>query len=944
MLVPHASLPPRHYTPIVASQPAPKIAQRRRQQSQANRLAKQFVAKTIATNQTETAIAPPENIPTTPNRAQAADKAILTPSTPAKSGQNPNVIASPGPATKVAIQTPTVQPTTQPQSDNQQLANPTSNAITEPSQAATKQAALFQKIFGGGRATSRTNVMVPWWVNDQPQGNILVTLRPGQAFAVKFVAKDFLAASTNFVRPDIQAKLAQAVEQNGFLSSEALRQLGLEVIFDNQRLELRIQVPPAQRKTQRSNLGKAQSENFKDALKPSNVSGYLNIRGNQTFDWLGSSTRASGRQPLQFALDGAINLGGWVLESDAQFTEGNQWERGNIRLLHDDTKRALRYAIGDIAPPATGYQTSPSMLGIAVARNYNLQPDQVTRPINQFQFFLERKSRVDVFNNGELLQTLTLEAGTQDLRDLPLGAGVSDVQLVVTNDLGQVQRLDFATATARNLLAPGLQQFAYSLGVPSEQQNGRFDYDWEQPTLTLAYRWGANPTFTTGSYLQANFQSQLLGWEGYLATPIGLWNWDTAVSHHNSQGTGLAARLRYDFIKLGDNNPTRRTFGFSAEYRGRNFMSLGDTEPKNETWLDLNAYYKQKLFHAVDATIEGRYQLSRTQNNAYRIALGLSHNISNQLSITAKLSHRQLQGGNNDQRIAVNINWRRSSGNQAFRTNSAFSNQASTTHQLDWSYNSPNPIQGLKSNIGFNVNDQGTDINSRLSFPSYRFNLELAHSGSLLRQDSATQKQETQLNFGSAIVFADGHWAFSRPINGSFALVVPHKNLKQQRIGINADGRGGYAAVAKGATAVIPGLPSYQLSTVRLEAPNLPIGLDIGKSSTKLLPGYKTGTLIKVGNDANVFLRGQLRDANGEPISYGSGTIVSQSDSQWKSVTLFTNKTGRFALLGFKPGKYEIQLNVPTQARILFDIPEDANGIYTIDNLKVLASPENASE
>ena len=124
----------------------------------------------------------------------------------------------------------------------------------------------------------------------------------------------------------------------------------------------------------------------------------------------------------------------------------------------------------------------------------------------------------------------------------------------------------------------------------------------QQPTLTLAYRWGANRFLTTGNYLQANLRSQLFGWEGYLATPLGIWNWDTALSHHRTRGTDLAAKLRYDFIKVGKNNPSQRSFGFTAEYRGRNFTTLSDisnTTANNTTWLDLNAYYKPKHQNSI---------------------------------------------------------------------------------------------------------------------------------------------------------------------------------------------------------------------------------------------------------------------------------------------------------------------------------------------------------
>ncbi|NJN49440.1 MAG: carboxypeptidase regulatory-like domain-containing protein [Alkalinema sp. RL_2_19] len=111
--------------------------------------------------------------------------------------------------------------------------------------------------------------------------------------------------------------------------------------------------------------------------------------------------------------------------------------------------------------------------------------------------------------------------------------------------------------------------------------------------------------------------------------------------------------------------------------------------------------------------------------------------------------------------------------------------------------------------------------------------------------------------------------------------------------------------------------------------------MDLGRASSQLLPGYKTGTLIQVGNDANIFLRGTLQDDQGNPIAYASGSIVSRSDKTWKPLTLFTNKVGRFALLGFKAGEYTIQLTTPEPQTIPFMIPADTSGVYTIDSLKV---------
>lgn len=803
-----------------------------------------------------------------------------------------------------------------------------------------QSASLFEQVFGEVKQSNR--VILPLWINDRLQQNVLVNILPNKSNSIEILAKDLLALSDALLRPDIQKILSSNINQNGFLSAEALRQHGIEVIFDNRRAELRIQIPPVQRKSKISSLAKqAIQKELNEAIKPSQISGYLNLRGSQSIDWLGSKTKVAGRQPLQLGVEGVINLGGWVLESDAQFTEGEPLQRGNIRIIHDNLRQALRYVVGDFSPPTTGYQAGSSMLGIAVARNYSLQPDRVTRPINQFQFFLERKSRVEVFSNGRSLQSLTLDPGTQDIRDLPLDAGINDVQLVITDDLGQVKRLDFAATTASNLLAPGLQQFSYSVGVPSQKKAGNFVYNWQQPSLNLAYRWGVNSSFTTGAYFQANPKAQLLGWENYLATSIGMWNWDTAISHHQEIGTDIAAKVRYDYTKVGKTNPTQQLFGFTAEYRGQNFMSLGDLEPNNKAWLELNTYYNQKIFGSIDSTINLRYQFNRIGSNFYQLSAGISKKFDRGFTLGAKVSHKQ-QSDRPDTQFLMNFNWTRTTSGQSFQTASNFSNQEAANHRFSWDTHSANAVEGIKTNVGLDLINQNTNLSSRLAYTGNHLNLELSHNGNLRRDTKSNPRQETQLKFASAIAFANGQWAISRPVSNSFAIITLNQEIQRQSLGVNPDGKGGYAAQSKGGSAVIPDLSPYQLTMLRLDVPDLPVGVDLGESTLKLLPTYKSGTLVRVGKAATIFLRGVLQDAAGTPLEFNTGQIISLSDSNWQPIQLFTNKVGRFALTGFKPGKYEIQLFHPQIRRVIFEIPEETKGVYTIELLKatVSESPE----
>lgn len=849
---------------------------------------------------------------------------------------SPRPVANPSPVPSASSPQILAHPPTSDQATPQPIA-PTQPQISPPETSTDDQ--LFEQVFGRSRVPKGTQRLpIPFFINGEEQGQLVVLLTPGGTPAVRLQAAPFLKKTATLVRPDIQAKLQADVDPEGNLSLEVVRQNGLGAIFDDRRLELQIEVPPAQRAT---NLVGGQSGNLppeaKDALPPSPVSGYLNLRGGQDFAWSGRTTRL-GRQPLQLDLEGALNIKGWVFEGFANFVENGQpeWQRGDLRLVRDDPVNAIRYLAGDLSIPVTGYQTSQPMFGITVARNFSLQPYRVTRPISKFQFFLAQPSRVEVYSNGQLVQTLQLPAGPQDIRDLPLSTGFNNVQLIITDPVGRVQRLDFSTSVADSLLAPGFQQFAYSLGFPTTSENGGHVYDWGKPILTLSQRWGVNATFTLGGYFQGSFQQQLAGIEGAWATPLGNLGWDMAVSHANQIGTDYAMRLRYDYVQFGGGNPSQRRFGLAAEYRGPKFTTLSGLEPRNDTSLDLSAYYSQNLFWGINGRFNLRYQFGREIPDAYQIGLGLSKSFPNGLGVNLTLNQTLDTTGQNETRAFVNLYWILPGQRQSIQASTDIRNTQRPISNLTWNYNSPQTIEGINASVKFSADGDTHGLTGDLSYTGYRAKLELLQDALFARSQNGDTQNVSRFTFGSALVFAGGRFGWSRPVTGSFAIVAPNAALRGRNVGITP-GSGSYIARADAlGPAVVPDLQPYRVSTLQLDAPELPLGYDLGRDIYHLLPTYKSGTLIQVGTDATIFVRGTLLNPSGQPIALQAGEVRSLSDSSWQPVNLFTNRVGRFALSGLKPGRYELQLYANPKTVIPFEIPEGKTGVVDLGTLKSL--------
>ncbi len=369
---------------------------------------------------------------------------------------------------------------------------------------------LFEQVFGKPQSGQFKTVLVPWRINQKRQGEIGIQVETNPR-DIYWNATSFLRQLGEQIKPELREQLEE-IEAQGKFSIDALKALNIDAQFNPKQLVLDITLMPEQLRTNVvAGSAVRKPRRGEPTVDSAGVSGYVNVRGNLGWDWI-SEKDETGRQPLDLSWDGVLNVGGWAMEGRVDYAEAgsSQWRRGDLRMVRDWAGMAMRAQAGEISTPTTGYQRSQSILGVAASRQFSIQPDRVTRPVSNYEFFLEAPSEVEIYVNGVKEQTLDLPAGTQDLRALSLGAGVNDIELLITDPVGRVQRLRFFAPVTAQLLAPGVQTFSYSLGLPVTRENDRRVYQWDAPLLTASHRWGLTDTLTSGAYLQANLNPRSL--------------------------------------------------------------------------------------------------------------------------------------------------------------------------------------------------------------------------------------------------------------------------------------------------------------------------------------------------------------------------------------------------------------------------------------------------
>lgn len=822
----------------------------------------------------------------------------------------------------------------------------------EPS-SSPNQDALFEEVFGRPRTPRGVQrVVVPFFINDLEQGQVLVLIGQAAASSVQIQAAPFLGRLDTFLRPDLLQKLEATISNEGNLPLEALQQVGLDALFNERTLELRVDIPPVLRRTSVYNLSQVGAPpEAATAVRPDTMSGFLNVRGGQDVVWTGPDSEIVGRQPLSLNFEGAFNLKNWVFEGSATYTEFSDPEfvQGDLRFVRDDPLRSIRYSAGNLNLSTTGYQAFVPMVGLSASRNFTLQPYLTIQPRGNFQFTLDTPSEVEIYVNGFLQQTINLPAGPQDLRDLPLNVGVNNISLVITNAVGQVQQLNFSAAVASDLLAQGIQQFSYNIGFPvDETTSSTFrNYDFETPIFIAAHRVGLTNALTMGGYTQADPNQQLLGIETVKATGFGNIRLDSGLSHFDGN-VDYGVRLRYEYLDLGPQSRWQPVFRLALERRGPQFRTFEDRIidllPEDSLFLQgfdwsISSSYSQRLLAGITGNLGFNYRRGRSEveqaPDTYSASLGLGRSFRNGLGVNLNLVHRQDTTGEQDQQVLLNLQWL-FAPRQSITSQTNITRQNDSRNSLRWNYRTQALVNGFTTNItGENLTEEN-NLLGNLNYTGFRNEVAVLHRLNNPTVNDTTLRTNSRTTFGTAFAFADGAFAVSRPITGSFAIITRNPALGRQTVGVNPSLNNYVAQADRFGPGVVPNLTPYYVTALRMDAPDLPLGYDLGDTQYNVFPTYKSGTVIRVGTDASVFLRGELRDAQGEPIGLITAEVEDLSDLDRPPVILFTNRTGRFALEGFRPGRYQIRFrDRPDQPPLTFDIPETQTGLYDLGTLVV---------
>jgi outer membrane usher protein len=795
-------------------------------------------------------------------------------------------------------------------------------------------------IFSGLAAAAGTRpplakpyVVVPLVLDGQSREDAWIFPRDtASAFAVE--AAPLLRLLQTHLKENLYLELQKKVSPQGTLSLRDLQGAGLSVEFDDKALELRLQLPMKYRRGNDVDLN-YDNQDRQTYLRPSEQSGYINLRANQGYQYGSGNASQNASLPATGHADFVENRHGLVFETGTDYDGGNHtpWERQDTRFRYDDEARMIRYTFGDLTLNARGFQVAPSLGGVSVVREFGIQPYRTLQPISNTEIMIKRPSTVEIYVNGFMYSQMRLAPGIFNIRDFPLAIGQNNVKVHILDDLGQEEVYDFSVLFENSILTRGTSEFSYSAGYPWTQTTGDRTYDNAAVMTNLFHRYGVTDNLTVGVNYQNYLSQSLTGIEasgitawGYLSADIGS---STGSSSGQAQGrSGFAEKFRYRSLDRMGGVDVPVTLTLETENHDPGFAPVvyqNMLQPVSYA-RRYDAQFNFRPWDYWTMGVGGSYyhNFNESDQRLYRANFSVPITANCRIEFTYNKSVDQ----NNQDSGYLSFFWNEPQGH--YSASSFYDSQQKSTN-LTVSKNNLSTFDDYRVTGSVQHNADSMQENINAEYYTQPAGLRLDHYSTQTGSQSANT---TSLGIDTGFAWVGSHGAFTQPIADSFTLIAANDLPEGAHLDINPGGGQSQAELGPRTETVLKDQTSYYKSTVNLDSTSLPQGYLLEKEYFGVQPTYRSGILIPAHLKHRILVKGRLLAANGKGLAFATGDVL---DSQGRLIdnNFFTNREGGFVIEGLEPGEYRIVTDQAGASPISLQVVENPQSLLNLGDIVV---------
>jgi outer membrane usher protein len=719
-----------------------------------------------------------------------------------------------------------------------------------------------------------------------------------------------------------ELKIKWAPRQN--IDANEIEDAGLKMSVDPTLFRIDMSYPPQWQRVSPVSVWKPPSVNISGDARTARHSAYLNYSANTYF----VHNRTDPHTSFDAVLNPAAAMGGFVLESYHRYQSADErFARLDTHLTRDMESSLLRLRAGDNMIPSASLYGSYRHLGLSVNRNFGLSPHYVNRPLGEQDLFLERPSRVEIFVNGLLIRVLSLEAGRHEIRDIPTNRGINNVTLRITDSGGEPRLVQFQASLEETLLKAGLSDFSYNLGVLGTEDVGGLTYANDFVGSAL-YRRGLNNFWTAGVYSQASQNNVLLGLDNTLASSLGIFRLETALSSSESL-LGSALRATYVWICPCAWRGLDQRFSLGAEWYSPKYLRRILPETYAETSLHHGVF--ASFSSTISPTISG--QISASLNEHHSTQRDLQANLElnkrfGRATLTGlRYGQRRILGqASSDHEVGFQLTYHFDDGLRSINTYATLPSRAPHQLRADALYNNPVDQSSAQASVLQSSSSQRASLQGSRGWQ----HADLAAAVEVSSDEALGRASRFRLSPAGSIAYADGAWGFGRRIRDSYVVI---DNQRNERLFVNGGEEVHEARIRPNGTAVITNAQAYQNRQFSLSRDSQADSAahEIYTQRFHVRPKYKTATLITIEANRFVSARGVLADSAGQIVSLAGGELYDEANNH--RIKFFTDHEGNFYIEGLNRSRYRVQVFTRPFEGLELDFSDSKTSLVDLDKV-----------
>jgi hypothetical protein len=507
------------------------------------------------------------------------------------------------------------------------------------------------------------------------------------------------------------------------------------------------------------------------------------------------------------------------------------------------------------------------------------------------------------------------------------------------------------------LMDPSYYEWHISMGYPVSWSGVNPNLD-SVFTNSLYVKKGLNTFITASLYSQWNASQTLLGNELYVGTPFGPVKTDNAIKKTlGLDGWGMYSKLSFLTYPIGGSPVTwfkLTTVGFSASVRSPKFLAFGISRPVVHDYAQLKL--SVNMSYQVPEWFSGALQFSkvgalytRTDKDSYQFLSMVQRDFPQDIHTSFAYQYATGEEVLDPHLFTFQVSW--SGVNNVGVSVKSKHVGVSNNVQADASYQYALLNGALQGNSSVQVATDRASFSSSFAYGD--------HTGSYTLMDAHVQKDHqvshvwnhrrfisntsflsrkttehtlslTSLTAQSAIVFADGHFGLSTPVQDSFAIFSKDASLKKDRVYVGGEGH----VIDAFGPAVLPSVRERMLTEVVVDIPSLPFGSKF-QNMHAFQPVYFNGYLVSLHVTPSVMIMGKLLTPKGVAAKYVRGYVAPEEDAANK-MRIMSSRSGIFQLADLQPGTYVLSFGNQPYKDITIKVPDQAQGLYRLPTTKLV--------